>query len=84
MKSPEQTFGSNPSSTGETVGAHAKSFREAGESKELSLVQEIVHMLKYNKKYWMIPLLVFLLLLGVLVVIAATSPSVAPFIYTLF
>jgi hypothetical protein len=62
----------------------AKSFREAGESKELSLGQEILQMLKHNKKFWMIPLLLFLLVLGVIVVIAATSPGVAPFIYTLF
>lgn len=61
-----------------------KSFREAGEAKELSLGQEIAQMLKHNKKYWMIPLVVFLLVLGIIVVVAATAPGVAPFIYTLF
>ena len=65
-------------------GQNAKSFRAASDAKDLSLGQEIVQMLKHNKKYWMIPLIAFLLVLGVIVVIAATSPGVAPFIYTLF
>jgi hypothetical protein len=60
----------------------AKSFREAGEEKSLSLGQEIVLMLKQNKKYWMIPLLIVLLIFGVLLILGATSA--APFIYTLF
>ncbi len=60
----------------------SKSFREAGESKELSLWQEIAQMLRHNKKYWMIPLIVILLAFGVLLILGATSA--APFIYTLF
>jgi hypothetical protein len=60
----------------------SKSFREAGESKELSLWQEIEQMLRHNKKYWMIPLIVILLAFGVLLILGATSA--APFIYTLF
>ncbi len=59
-----------------------KSFQEAGEEKNLSLGQEIVLMLKQNKKYWMIPLLVVLLVFAVLLILGATSA--APFIYTLF
>jgi hypothetical protein len=84
MKSADPTSGQNPPPREEGSPSPTKSFREAGEAKELSLGQEIIQMLKHNKKYWMIPLLIFLLVLGVIVVIAATSPGVAPFIYTLF
>jgi hypothetical protein len=36
-----------------------------------------------ERKYWLIPLVAFLLLFGLLVVFSQTS-AVAPFIYTLF
>lgn len=49
---------------------------------ELSLFQEFVQMLKYNKKYWMIPLVFMLLGFGVLLILGSTGA--APFIYTLF
>jgi hypothetical protein len=39
-------------------------------------------MLKHNKKFWLIPLLVALLLVGVVVMLGGTAA--APFIYTLF
>jgi drug/metabolite transporter superfamily protein YnfA len=38
--------------------------------------------LRYNKKWWLLPILVILLLLGVLVVLSGSAA--APFIYTLF
>jgi hypothetical protein len=49
---------------------------------ELSLFQEFVQMLKHNKKYWMIPLVLMLLGFGVLLILGSTGA--APFIYTLF
>ena len=58
------------------------SFRQAGEEKPISLGREIVEMLRHNKKYWMIPMLIVLLLFGVILILGATSA--APFIYTLF
>ncbi len=39
-------------------------------------------MLKQNKKYWLIPILLVLLALGALVLLSGTAA--APFIYTLF
>jgi hypothetical protein len=57
-------------------------FESAGAEKELSLVGEFVAMLKENKKWWLIPILVILLLFGVLIILGATGA--APFIYTLF
>jgi hypothetical protein len=57
-------------------------FEASGEVKESSLVGEFFAMLKENKKYWLIPLLVILLLFGVLIILGSTAA--APFIYTLF
>lgn len=59
-----------------------KSFQEAAEQKPVGLGREIVDMLKHNKKYWMIPIIVILALFGALIVLGSTSA--APFIYTLF
>jgi hypothetical protein len=59
-----------------------KSFEEAGEEKEASLLGEFCAMLMENKKYWMIPIVVILLLFGLLIL--AGGSAAAPFIYTLF
>jgi len=58
------------------------SFQQAAEQKQVGLWREIVDMLKHNKKYWMIPIILILALFGVLIVLGTTSA--APFIYTLF
>jgi Family of unknown function (DUF5989) len=80
MTSPESSSPEpNPSVP---ASPEAASFREAGEKKELTLGQEVVQMLRYNKKYWMIPLVVILLIFGVVLILGSTS--IAPFIYTLF
>ena len=49
---------------------------------ELGIVKELFLFLRENKKYWLAPIIIVLLLLGVL--IAMNSSSAAPFIYTLF
>lgn len=46
------------------------------------LVSEFIDFLKHNKKFWLIPILLILFLLGLLIVLGGTSA--APFIYTLF
>jgi len=55
--------------------------RAAGESRG-SPLRELVDLLRENKKWWLVPLLAMLLLMGVLVALSGTP--VAPFIYTLF
>ncbi|MEX2214902.1 MAG: DUF5989 family protein [Phycisphaeraceae bacterium] len=45
------------------------------------LVREFVQFLGENKKWWLLPIIVVLLLFGVLFLL---GPTVAPFIYTLF
>jgi len=47
-----------------------------------SLFNEFSAFLMENKKWWLIPILVVFLLLGVLIVLGGTVA--APFIYTLF
>jgi hypothetical protein len=58
------------------------SFQKASEQKQAGLLAEFWFMLKTNKKYWMAPLIIAILLLGVLIILGGSS--VAPFIYTLF
>lgn len=43
---------------------------------------ELVMFIRYNKKWYLIPIVVSILLLGVLMVLGNTGA--APFIYTLF
>jgi hypothetical protein len=47
------------------------------------LVQDLWAYMKVRKKFWLLPIIVTLLLLGMLIVLAQGS-AVAPFIYTLF
>ena len=46
-------------------------------------VAELWAYMKERKKFWLLPILVVLLLLGTLIVLTQGS-AVAPFIYTLF
>lgn len=57
-------------------------FIEASKTDRTSFVKEFWYFLKQNKKWWLIPILVVLLLLGVLVFLGGTA--IAPFIYPLF
>lgn len=49
-----------------------------------SLVSEFSVYLMENKKWWMIPIIVMVLLFGGLFVLVTTNPAIAPFIYSLF
>ena len=49
----------------------------------ISFVRELWDFLKTRKKYWLLPALVMMALLGALIVLTQGS-AVAPFIYTLF
>ena len=50
---------------------------------KLAILQEFWGFLKVRKKWWITPIVIFLLLLGALIVLTEGS-AVAPFIYTLF
>ncbi len=49
----------------------------------LSLMNEIWLFLQENKKLWLLPIIVVLVLMGALLVFAQSS-ALAPFIYSLF
>lgn len=50
---------------------------------KFSLLGEFWDFLKTRKRFWLLPLVVILMLLGALIVLTESS-AVAPFIYTLF
>jgi hypothetical protein len=50
---------------------------------KLSIVSEFWDFLKVRKKWWLTPIVLFLVLLGALIIFTEGS-AVAPFIYTLF
>ena len=50
--------------------------------KNPSFFRELVMFLRHNKKWYLIPIVVSILLLGVLIALGSTGA--APFIYTLF
>ncbi|MGE3803223.1 MAG: DUF5989 family protein [Gemmataceae bacterium] len=46
------------------------------------LLAEFWEFLRHNKKWWLVPILIALLLFGVLILLSGTAAT--PFIYTLF
>ncbi len=50
---------------------------------KLSIVSEFWDFLRVRKKWWLTPIVIFLVLLGALIIFTEGS-AVAPFIYTLF
>ncbi|GBE40132.1 hypothetical protein BMS3Bbin09_00004 [bacterium BMS3Bbin09] len=50
---------------------------------KLSIMSEFWDFLKVRKKWWLAPIVIFLVLLGALIIFTEGS-AVAPFIYTLF
>ncbi len=49
----------------------------------MNLLAELWRFMRVRKKFWLLPILIVMLLLGGLLVLAQGS-AVAPFIYTLF
>ena len=49
----------------------------------MSFVVELWDFIKVRKKFWLVPVLIMMVLLGGLIVLTQGS-AVAPFIYTLF
>jgi hypothetical protein len=54
-------------------------FRRLAETRQPGLLAEFWQFLRHNKKWWLLPILLALLLLGALVVLSSTA--LAPFIY---
>lgn len=61
----------------------ANDFEKAAENaSDTGLVKEFIAFLRDNKKWWLLPILIVLLMLGLLIVLSGSAA--APFIYTLF
>ncbi len=50
---------------------------------KVSILREFWEFLRVRKKYWLAPIMIFLILLSLLIVLTQQS-AIAPFIYTLF
>ncbi|MDC1244564.1 DUF5989 family protein [Crocinitomicaceae bacterium] len=49
----------------------------------MEFLKDLWNFMKARKKFWLAPIIIILLLIGVLLVFGGSS-AVAPFIYTLF
>ena len=49
----------------------------------MDFLQDLWLFVKERKKFWLIPVIAILLLLGIIIVLGGSS-ALAPFIYTLF
>jgi len=59
-----------------------QAFAEQASMCRPSVLMEFWLFLRYNKKWWLTPIILVLLLVGLLIVLGGTAA--APFIYTLF
>jgi hypothetical protein len=65
---------------GDTNKTDVNKFEQLSQEADRGLLLEFWDFLRYNKKWWLTPIVVVLLLMGILVWISGTS--VAPFLYT--
>lgn len=71
-----------PNKDTEVSQAPANDFARQAEQQNVGLLREFADFLLNNKKWWLTPIVLVLLLVGALIVLSGTVA--APFIYTLF
>ena len=64
------------------MSKQSNDFEKAASESQRSLVSEFLGFLKQNRKFWLLPLIIVMLLLAGLLILSSTAA--APFIYTLF
>ena len=69
-----------PSTSG--PGDNRADFAQQAKQQRSGLVSELVDFLRNNKKWWLTPIVLVLLIVGALIMLSGTAA--APFIYTLF
>ena len=60
----------------------SNAFEQAGEEAQQSLLKEFIFFMNENKKWWLSPILILIVFLGMLIMVGGTG--LAPFVYTLF
>lgn len=65
-----------------SISGGDRDFGRQSELAQAGLLRELVGLIRHNKKWWLTPIIVMLLMVGFLVVLSGTA--IAPFIYTLF
>ena len=59
-------------------------FEKAAQAKPPGLWRELWTLLRTNKKWWLLPIIIALAAVGLLIALAAAVPAAAPFIYSFF
>jgi hypothetical protein len=72
----------NSPSPNDTERPNAVAFAETARQQRPGLFAELVDFLRNSKKWWLTPILLFMLVMGALIFLSGTAA--APFIYTLF
>jgi hypothetical protein len=49
----------------------------------MDLLRDLWSFMKERKKFWLAPMIIILIILGVIIVLGGSS-AIAPFVYTLF
>jgi hypothetical protein len=65
-----------------SIPATTNRFAQQAEAKSSGLFREFGAMLMHNKKWWLLPIVLMLLMTGLLVILS--NSAFAPFIYPLF
>ena len=60
----------------------AAGFARSADQRSSGMIAEFWALLRCNKKWWLLPIVLSLLVLGLLILLSSTAA--APFIYTLF
>lgn len=66
----------------ENTASDAERFQKQAQARSAGALSDFWYFLRHTKKWWLTPIIISLLVLGILVVLAGTGA--APFIYTLF
>ena len=66
----------------ESPSEKSDAFRKASLEPAPGIIREFLSFLAHHKKWWLIPILLIMLLLGCLVMLGKSA--IAPFIYSLF
>jgi len=69
-------------STGEQTESAPVSFEQAADEEQPGLIAEFLEFLVESKAWWLTPIIVVLLLVGLLIVLSGSV--IAPFIYPIF